>query len=44
LNKEIKKKSDIGKKVLQEKHKENYIADEIIIQLVEEHILALEKE
>jgi adenylate kinase family enzyme len=43
LNKEIKKKSEIGQKILQERENNNYISDEIIIRLVDGQIQTLEE-
>jgi adenylate kinase len=43
LNKEIKKKSEIGQKILQERENNNYISDEVIIRLVDGQVQALEE-
>jgi Adenylate kinase and related kinases len=44
LNKEISKKTDLGKTIEECFHKLNYVPDEIVIDLVKRHLSALDKD
>ncbi len=44
LNKEISKKSELGKQIVQSRKTYSYVKDEIVTELVQTQIEALEKE